>query len=336
MNTANDSSGQISRQILSLLIAGFEGTILPGAIRKALDNGLGGIILFARNYQNKDQLKNLTDSIKSHNPKSIIAVDQEGGRVTRFAGDFPAFPPPGYFGARDDLQGLIHATSVTAANLRECGISCNLIPICDLQPSNRQHVVFNRAYSSHPLTCAEAVKAQIEILKQHQLLTSAKHFPGLMSATGDPHHVVSHSDRTREDFRNADYIPFAAAIKAGCDMVMPSHLMAPQLDRENIATFSEKIISGELREHLGFSGIVISDDLQMLGALQDSDHAGAGIKALSAGCELLIYGNLNSAIDSLIDELAGRVEEDSDLAAVISQRAESVAGFRQNASAILA
>jgi len=334
MSAAQHSAKWPSSQLLNVIIGGFEGTSLPDDFREALDNGLGGVILFARNYKDQSQLRALTESIKSHNPKAVIAVDQEGGRVVRFAGDFPAFPSPGYFGDRDDLAGLCYATEVTAKCLKDCGVNCNLIPVCDLRPSEANHVIRTRAYSASPDAAAEAAVEQVRILREQNLISCAKHFPGLASAAGDPHQVVSQTDQSSEQFRTNDYKPFAAAINAGCNLVMPTHLMAPELDQLEIATFSKKILQGELRNRLGFEGPIISDDLQMLGALSDTDLAGAAIKSLSAGCDLLICGNLAASPGTLIAEINRQVEGNDQLRDIIGERSAHVEDFRQNNSGL--
>ncbi len=333
MNTAASSHPR-RKQLLSLLIVGFEGTSLPEQFHLALTQGLGGIILFARNYRDRAQLTALTESICRDRQDAIIAVDQEGGRVTRFAGDFPAFPAPGYFGTRSDLAGLLNTTRVTAQHLRQCGINCNLVPVCDLQPTQRGHVVYDRSYSSDPHECAEAVAAQVSILREFNLLSCAKHFPGLASATGDPHLLISRSERKLSEFRQRDFTVFASAISARCDLVMPTHLLAPDLDSDNIATFSRKLITEELRGNLHFDGLVISDDLQMLGALEGTDPAGAAIKSLSAGCDLLIYGNLSGGLDALVDEVVRRIDTDDTLSRMLDDRCRRVETFRQSSPAL--
>ncbi len=323
---------QLRRQIGSLIVCGFDEAVLPTSLRQLLEQGsLGGIILFARNYLKSAKLLRLTDSVRScAQGKSIIAVDQEGGRVVRFSGDFPVFPSPRHFGERGDLNGLMNATEVTARALRQHGVNLNLVPVCDLDPGNPGHVLHSRAYSHDIQTVSTCASRQVEVLHANHVMSCAKHFPGLGSATGDPHFQVSHSNQSLDEFRRQDYLPFKAAVGAGVDMVMPTHLRAPALDEDNIVTFSHKVLHDELRSHLGFAGVIISDDLQMLGALEGIDQVEAGKRAFLAGCDLLIYANLQDSIDSLLDGLEAQAETDSNFRSCVNQSHQRVVAFQNN------
>ncbi len=322
----------LRRQLGSLIICGFDETVLPANLRQLLEQGsLGGVILFARNYLTSAKLLKLTDSVRScAQGKSIIAVDQEGGRVVRFGGDFPVFPSPRHYGERGDLDGLMNATEVTARALRQHRVNLNLVPVCDLDPGDAGHVLHSRAYSRDTQSVSTCASRQVEVLHANHVMSCAKHFPGLGSATGDPHFQVSHSNQSLDEFRRQDYLPFKAAVGAGVDMVMPTHLRAPALDEDNIVTFSHKVLHDELRSHLGFGGVIISDDLQMLGALEGIDQVEAGIRAFLAGCDLLIYANLQDSIDTLLDGMEAQAETDASLRSHIKESYERVVAFQNN------
>jgi beta-N-acetylhexosaminidase len=320
------------RQALgSMLVCGFDGADLPKDFRELLSRGhLGGIILFTRNYTDSARLAILTQTIsRCSQQQPLLAVDQEGGRVVRFAGDFPAYPSPQYYHRQQDADGLIEATQKTAAALRSLGINLNLIPVCDLAPDEPGHVIHSRSYSADPEELAAIVSRQVKRLSENNILSCAKHFPGLGSAYGDPHLVVSRSDQTLSVFRERDYLPFKAAIAAGVDMVMVTHLIAPAIDANQIVTFSRLAIEEELKGHLGYAGLVISDDLQMLGALQGTTPVQAGIAAIMAGCDLLIFGNATLCINQIIDDLVGAAERDDTLAARIIESGRRVIDFKR-------
>lgn len=323
---------QLRRQIGSLIICGFDEAVLPANLRSLLEqSALGGIILFARNYHTSAKLMKLTDSVRSCTQgMTFIAVDQEGGRVVRLSSDFPVFPSPRHFGDRNDLDGLANATEVTARALRHHGINLNLVPVCDLDPGDSGHVLHSRAYSNDTQAVSACARRQVEVLHANNVMSCAKHFPGLGSATGDPHFQVSHSNQSLDRFREHDYLPFAAAVAAGVDMVMPTHLRAPALDQDNIVTFSSKVLQVELRSFVGFAGLVISDDLQMLGALEGTDQIEAGRRAILAGCDLLIYANLQDSIDSLLDGLEALAELDANFRLRVSESHQRVVAFRNN------
>jgi beta-N-acetylhexosaminidase len=324
--------GELRRQLGSLILCGFEGTSLPTELQTLLSqNSLGGIILFARNYDNSAKLKKLTTATQTAALGSaLIAVDQEGGRVVRFAGDFPVFPSPRYFGDRNDLDGLLQSVRATGVALRDHGVNVNLVPVCDLDPGDESHVLHLRAYASDPEVVAYSVGRQVQVLKEVGIIACAKHFPGLGSSRGDPHFQVAESSQSIEQFRDRDYLPFRSAIASGVAMVMPTHLRARALDPQQIVTFSRIVIEGELRSILAFEGLVISDDLQMLGALEGIDQIEAGRRALLAGCNLLIYANLQDSLETHLDAFTKLAEADEELRARVGESYQRLVAFRNS------
>ena len=313
-----------------MLVCGFDGGALPDDFRTLLQaNSLGGVILFARNYSTDAHLSELTAQIHSLTEVPVLlAVDQEGGRVVRFAGDFPSYPSPRHYGLQHDAEGLLSATAQTAEHLHKAGVNLNLIPVCDLAPDDVAHVIHSRSYSSDPEEMADMVRLQIKCLREQGVLSCAKHFPGLASSYGDPHNVVSRSDQSLADFRQRDYIPFRAAIDAQVDMIMVTHLLAPQIDANAIATFSSVFVRQELREYLGFTGPVITDDLLMAGALEGVLTAEAGIKAILAGSDLLIYGNLSDNIIPVTEAITQAAASDPALAQRLEESSDRIRRFK--------
>lgn len=322
---------ELRRMVGSLLVAGFDGHLLPHNFEAALKDGaLGGLILFARNYRDRDQLRRLTAmTTVAGGAQALIAVDQEGGRVVRFDGDFPTFPSPWHYAEAGDPEGLLAAAAITARELRKDGVNLNLAPVCDLAPATSDHVLYGRAYSSDPGTVAAVTTAQVQQFHRERVLACAKHFPGLASAVGDPHHEVAHSLQSREEFRQKDYAPFRAVAQMGVDFVMTTHVRVDSLDPGQIATFSEHIIEEELRGEIGFSGLVISDDLQMLGALEQINQVEAGVRALLAGNDLLIYANLHDQLDEVIGGMAAYAQHDERLALRIAASYHRVSRFKK-------
>jgi beta-N-acetylhexosaminidase len=172
------------------------------------------------------------------------------------------------------------------------------------------------------------VAEQVTRLRREKIFSCAKHFPGLASAVGDPHFVVSSTEQPLTVFQARDWQPFRAAISAGVDLIMTTHLRAPALDPAHIATFSEEVISGRLRTTLGYSGIVISDDLQMLGALEGIDQVTAGTRALRVGHDLILFANLHDELENVGRGIAERVADNEALAQRIQESYHRVGSFK--------
>jgi beta-N-acetylhexosaminidase len=254
------------------------------------DNRIGGVILFAGHCRNQDNLKSwLGEFKKSIGYNIIVAVDQEGGRVRRFMRRFPILEAPRYYGESGKLKRYKSDLSRVCEKLREIGINMNFSPTVDLFDAGEGHVLDSRTFSDDPEVVSKFARATIEIHGEHGLLTCCKHFPGLGRSRGDPHTVLAESDLSEEDFFELELKPFSDIIEFGVDSVMVTHLSVPNVDR-NPAIVSRKIISGWLKEKLGFSGPVITDDLLMEGACTILPLPQLSVRSFKAGADLLLFG----------------------------------------------
>lgn len=249
--------------------------------------GLGGVILFSRNYDGADSLRHRLDHLRSVTaPDLLISVDQEGGRVTRLSGiDFPAYPSPAYFGSRNDLDGAIHAASVTADRLKALGINFNLNPVADVLTNSDNELMRDRCYSGDAVPVGGYVAGIVEVQNSIGVASCVKHFPGLGDCGMDPHHELAVSDRSAEFYREVNFRPFREAIQANCPAIMTTHMLTKALDPVQPATFSIDICGRILRDELQFEGVVMSDDLDM-GAV--ARPAEAAVRAIGAGHDLVL------------------------------------------------
>lgn len=286
-----------------LLVLGYPGAEPPEALYAfAARFGLGGIILFRRNALPAAQFAQTLAAFRARlaqaDPGSpaLVLVDQEGGRVERLRDGVPTLPP-----ARELAQGgpasVAAAAGAQAAALRRLGIDGNLAPVCDLPRPGACDVIGDRAYAENPTTAAACAAAHVRATLAAGVLPCAKHFPGHGAARVDSHAELPVLDLPLEELRCWDLVPFAAAIAAGVPLVMPGHLRVPALD-DAPASLSPRWLIDVLRGELGFAGAVVSDDLEM-GALDGLGSPGqVAVRALTAGCDLLLYGqNLRPELD---------------------------------------
>ena len=282
---------------------------------------VGGVILFAHNYEEPQQLADLIRCCREARPgELVVMVDQEGGRVQRFREGFTVLPRAAVFGEAfdDDKARALRAAEEVAwlcgYELKAVGVDVNLAPVADLQTDSK--VIGERAYHSNPAYAAELTAAAMQGLQLAGLAATAKHFPGHGGVVEDTHLNDACDEREFAEILEKDLSVFKHLIEAGVDAMMPAHVVYPAID-DCPAGYSAKWIGGQLRDALGFQGAVLSDDLGMAAAGVAGDVPARAQRALEAGCDLALACQDPDAAAAVIDSLSG-VELDLDRAARIA------------------
>ena len=311
--------------MLATLLPGFAGTDLPIWLRERLRAGLGGVCLYAQNIASAEQLRTLTDAILTDNPYAIIAMDEEGGDVTRlFAATGAPFPGNAVLGRLDDLDITQTTAAAIGWSLRRAGGTVNFAPCVDVNSRSDNPVIGVRSFGSDAERVARHGQAWVNGLQSTGVAASAKHFPGHGDTAQDSHISLPVVDRSLTELRRRELLPFAAAIEAGCRVIMTSHILLPQLDPNHPATFSRIVLNDLLREELGFSGVVVSDALDMVGASGSLGIAGAAVAALRGGCDLLCLGTENT--DAQLTEIERAVNNAVAKGSLPADRVQDAAG----------
>ncbi len=284
------------------LIIDIAGTALTPAERRRLRDPLvGGVVLFARNWASRSQLVALTAAMKKVRSDLLVTVDHEGGRVQRFRDDgFTPLPPMADLGRawqRDPLRAVQFATAcglVMGSELRACGVDLSFAPVLDLDWS-RAAVIGTRSLHADPRVVALLAQALIAGMTRAGLSHCAKHFPGHGWAVADSHVDAPRDARGLGTILAMDAAPYGW-LRHGLKAVMPAHVVYRRVDALP-AGFSARWLTGILREQLGFSGAIFSDDLSMQGARAIApDDQGAVLAALRAGCDMALVCN-QSVVD---------------------------------------
>jgi beta-N-acetylhexosaminidase len=286
-----DSAAAVERLALRVLLPGFAGTTLPEDWAGLLAEGMGGVCLFGTNTaQGPSEVATLTAAIRSVAPDAVIAVDEEGGDVTRLhaLSGSPVLGPAA-LGAADDLA-LTRATGhAIGSELAAVGIDLDLGPVADVNTNADNPVIGTRSFGTDPGRVAEHVAAWVDGLQAAGLAACTKHFPGHGDTAQDSHLELPTLDASRETLSQRELVPFAAAVRAGTASVMTSHILVPSLDRELPATLSASVL-GLLREDLGYDGLIVTDALDMAGASARRGIPEAAVLSLNAGADLLCIG----------------------------------------------
>ncbi len=226
--------------ILTTLLPGFAGTTLPPWLAARLRAGLGGVCLFAGNITSLAQLRALTDAIYAANPRAVVAVDEEGGDVTRlFARVGSPYPGNAVLGRIDDLDVTRSVAAQVGWQLRRVGCNVTFAPTVDINSNADNPVIGVRSFGAAAEQVAAHSGAWVTGLQSTGVAATAKHFPGHGDTAQDSHVALPVIDRSLDELRQRELLPFVAAIEAGTRMIMTSHIMLPQLDAENPATMSQ-------------------------------------------------------------------------------------------------
>ncbi|MCB0121032.1 MAG: glycoside hydrolase family 3 protein [Caldilineaceae bacterium] len=287
----------LEAKVGQMIMVGFSGQYpdFDSAIVQELAAGLvGNVVLFGRNIGTPEQVQTMTTTLRGVSPHPVlIGIDQEGGWVSRLPGSFGISSnySAQYLGEQNDLGLTATQGNSTAAELAKLGINLNLAPVVDVNTNPRNPVIgrYERSFSADPAVVAAHAQAVIDAHRAHNVLCTLKHFPGHGSSQGDTH--AGFVDVT-EHWSVLELAPYATLIGAqACDVIMTAHIFNATLDPDYPSTLSRNVITGLLREQLGFNGVVISDDMQMGAIAKQYDLETAIGLAINAGVDMIAFSN---------------------------------------------
>jgi beta-N-acetylhexosaminidase len=274
----------LRQQVGQLIVLRFAGTAVPGYVRAALsERRAAGVILFRDNVAGPEQLRALTEQLRSAGGRPIVAVDQEGGDVRILP-----WAPPAASAPEQAAAGTVRSDAQAAADaLRAAGITVSLAPVADV-PSVTGAALGGRAFADEPEAVGEAMAAAVEGWRAGGVAATAKHFPGLGGATVNTDDGPATVTRSRAELEAADLPPFEAAVAAGAPLVMVAHALYPALDADRIASQSPAIVQDLLRDRLGFRGVVITDSMEARASIATGDVATVSERAVRAGADIVL------------------------------------------------
>ena len=294
-----------------LLIIGIRGHSLSTSEAEfIITNNIGGVILFARNIDNPEQIHSLCKSIQALRHKTrdklplFIGVDQEGGRVARMKAPFTQWPPLSYIGKLDSTSVAFKFAMDMGTELRAVGINLDFAPCVDILTNPKNSVIGDRSLSTDPEQVAKLASALVRGYIKSGIIPCAKHFPGHGNTLLDSHEALPIEEIDLDRLKSVELVPFKKVFRARLDMVMTAHIKFPKIDPDFPVTLSEKFLKGLLRQELRFRNIIISDDLDMKALAANYPVDQIPVMALQAGCDILLYCNNfehpQMAMDSLM------------------------------------
>ncbi|MCD0451234.1 beta-hexosaminidase [Actinocorallia sp. API 0066] len=284
------------------------------------DHGVGGFIYFPGNLKSPRKAAELSEALQGASKiPLLLGVDEETGIVSR--ADFTTtFPGAMALGAVGDAELARHAAVVTGTELNAVGVNLNFAPDADVNVNPRNPVIGVRSFGSDPAAVGRLVAAQVDGYRTAGVAAVAKHFPGHGDTAVDSHTGLPEIDHSVARWEELDAPPFRSAIEAGVDAIMTGHLVVPSLDKSKTpATMSRKILTGVLRQKLGFRGVIITDSLLMAGAQVEGGAPEAAVRAVLAGADMMLMppdvGQAHAALVKAVKK--GRISQNTLDAAVI-------------------
>lgn len=279
---------QVSAEVLEKLIVGFHGRQLPEELRDLLAKGIGGVVLFPRNFTGAAELKSLTEEIqRAASQPVLIGIDQEGGTRFSLPEPFTQWVSPEELGKLDAPELVEMQAAALARELRSVGCNLDFAPMLDLHSHPNSPVTLGRSFGSDPQKVSRLGAAFARGIAKEEVLACAKHFPGHGDATVDPHLDLPIFRGDLKRLMSTELVPFMELISAKVAMIMTAHIFLPEIDAKFPASLSRKILRGVLRD-ADFDGVILADDLAMGAIAKVRAPAESAVLTFQAGSDMAL------------------------------------------------
>ncbi|MEU5430730.1 glycoside hydrolase family 3 protein [Streptomyces olivoreticuli] len=286
----------LTRDALTVLQPGFTGTAAPGWLLRRLGEGLAAVGLFGRNIASPEQLAALTAQLRAERGDVLVAIDEEGGDVTRLeVRTGSSFPGNLALGAVDDTALTRAVALELGRRLAACGVNLNWAPSADVNSDPDNPVIGVRSFGADPALVARHTAAYVEGMQAAGVAACTKHFPGHGDTAVDSHHDMPRIDADLRTLHTRELVPFRAAVAAGTKAVMSAHILLPALDPALPATLSPAALHGLLRAPvteggLGFGGLIVTDGMEMQAIAAAYGIERGSVMAVAAGADAICVG----------------------------------------------
>jgi beta-N-acetylhexosaminidase len=307
------SDMSLKEKIGQMILAGISETSLTSNTKDLVNNyHVGGIIFYANNLENPQQTVQLLNEMKSENAPNrlplLLSVDQEGGKVSRLPGDLIDTPTNAKIGAINNTQFSYEIGTLLGKELNAFGFNLDFAPVLDVNSNPNNPIIGDRSFGNNADIVSELGIKTMEGIQSQNVVSVIKHFPGHGDTSVDSHLDLPKVNKSLEELKALELIPFTRAINNGADVVMVAHILLPQLDATFPSSMSENIITGILRKQLGFNGVVMTDDMTMKAITNNYDIGKAAVESVKAGSDIVMVAHDYNKVVSTIDALQAAVE----------------------------
>ncbi|WP_316742660.1 glycoside hydrolase family 3 protein [Streptomyces sp. MK7] len=281
----------LTRDALTVLQPGFTGTTAPDWLLRRLGEGLASVGLFGRNIASPEQLAALTAQLRAEREDVLVAIDEEGGDVTRLeVRTGSSFPGNHALGAVDDVELTRAVAHELGRRLAECGVNLNWAPSADVNSNPDNPVIGVRSFGASTELAARHTAAYVTGLQSAGVAACTKHFPGHGDTAVDSHHALPRIDVDTDVLQARELAPFRAAIAAGTKAVMSAHILVPALDPDRPGTLSHRVLTELLRGEMGYDGLIVTDGMEMRAIADTYGIERGSVLAIAAGADAICVG----------------------------------------------
>lgn len=326
----------ISEKVGQLIIAGMDGTEVDEAAKELIRTyNVGGFIFYSANIKKENEAVQLFNDLRQLNTQQksgvplFMSVDEEGGKVSRMPPTFKKIPSAKKVGDTKNEQLATQIGKVIGDQLQSFGLNMDYAPVLDVNSNPKNPVIGDRAYGNEINIVSQMGIAVMKGLQERNIIPVVKHFPGHGDTSVDSHIGLPIVNHNLKRLRELELVPFKQAIAKGADAVMIAHILMPEIDKDAPASFSSIIIHDLLREELGFTGVVISDDMTMGAITEHYDMGEAAVKFIQAGGNVVLVGHGMENIQSVVKALTEAVQQGEITPQMLDERVTQVLQLKQ-------
>ncbi|QCJ44577.1 beta-N-acetylhexosaminidase [Bacillus sp. S3] len=306
------SKMSLEDKIGQMILAGVSGTTMDASAKQLISQiHVGGIIFYKNNFETPAQAVQFVNQLKAGNSSSLpllLGVDQEGGRVTRLPGGLVNFPPNKQIGQVNNPDFSFKVGTLLGQELKEFGLNLDFAPVLDINSNPNNPVIGDRSFGNNAEIVSKLGVQTMKGIQSQNVITTIKHFPGHGDTSVDSHLDLPIVNKSLKELKELELIPFERAINQGGDVVMVAHILLPQLDKTNPGTMSKAVMTDLLRKQLGFTGVIITDDMTMGAITEHFDIGKASVESVKAGSDIILVGHDYNNVVKIISSLKTAVQ----------------------------